>query len=351
MKKKKNQIYTVLSLDKKPGGISTMIQISSSALSLSSEVTNIILTDQILRNQKFLNDLNKIKNSVIKNIGFINKIIFKFGFVGGNIKKILKKTDIIFIHNSKLLKLIRAQFPKKKIVLFFHTDKVSQLKYFKYADRVVTVNTTMEKKINSVYCKKAIYIPNSIHIKYENNTNYSKEVISDVENKLVIGSMGRLIKKKGFDFLIKTCQEIENIELLIAGDGKEHKYLKNISYKSHNIKLLGWIENKELFFNKIDVFCCSSYEEPFGIVIIEAMARGIPVISTNCNGPKDIINNNKNGLLIEKNNKQELKNAITRLKDDLNLRNKLGVNAMEKYKKKFTFKKYTKNINSLIRKL
>ena len=81
------------------------------------------------------------------------------------------------------------------------------------------------------------------------------------------------------------------------------------------------------------------------------MARGIPVISTDCNGPKDIINNNKNGILIEKNNKQELKNAITRLKDDLNLRNKLGVNAMEKYKKKFTFKEYTKNINSLIRKL
>ena len=48
---------------------------------------------------------------------------------------------------------------------------------------------------------------------------------------------------------------------------------------------------------------------------------------------------------------EELKNAITRLKDDLNLRNKLGVNAMEKYKKKFTFKEYIKNINSLIRTL
>ena len=48
---------------------------------------------------------------------------------------------------------------------------------------------------------------------------------------------------------------------------------------------------------------------------------------------------------------EELKNAITRLKDDLNLRNKLGVNAMEKYKKKFTFKEDIKNINSLIRTL
>lgn len=347
----KNQIYTVLSLDKKPGGISTMIQISSSALSLNSQVTNIILTNQILQNQKFFDDLNKIKNSVIKKINFINKIIFKFGFVGSSIKKILKNSDVIFVHNSKLLKLIRCQFPKKKIVLFFHTDKVSQLKYFKYADRVVTVNTTMEKKINSIYFKKAKYIPNSIYIKYENKTSLCKAAMSNIKSKLVIGSMGRLVKKKGFDFLIKTCQEIENIELLIAGDGKEFKNLKNISYKSDNIKMLGWIENKELFFKKIDVFCCSSHEEPFGIVIIEAMARGIPVISTDCNGPKDIINNNKNGLIIEKNNKYELKNAITKLKDDLNLRNQLGINGMEKYKKKFSFKEYTKNINLLIRTL
>ena len=45
------------------------------------------------------------------------------------------------------------------------------------------------------------------------------------------------------------------------------------------------------------------------------MARGIPVISTNCNGPKDIIKNNKDGLLVEINNKYELKNAIIKLKD------------------------------------
>ena len=82
--------------------------------------------------------------------------------------------------------------------------------------------------------------------------------------------MGRLVKKKGFEFLIKTCMEIDNIELLIAGDGKEFNNLKSISSNNTNIKLLGWIKNKDLFFKKIDAFCSSSYEEPFGLVIIEA---------------------------------------------------------------------------------
>ena len=81
------------------------------------------------------------------------------------------------------------------------------------------------------------------------------------------------------------------------------------------------------------------------------MARGIPVISTKCNGPVDIIKNNQNGLLVEINNKLELKNAIIKLKDSNNLRKKMGLNAFNTYKKKFTFSEYKKNINSILKEL
>ena len=177
------------------------------------------------------------------------------------------------------------------------------------------------KKICEIYPNKAIYIPNSLIMKKNIKINYIKECYHIIK-KFVIGAMGRLVKKKGFEFLIKTRMEIDNIELLIAGDGKELNNLKSISSNT-NIKLLGWIKNKDFFFKKIDAFCSSSYEEPFGLVIIEAMARGIPVISTNCHGPSDIIKNNIDGLLFEKNNKCELKNAIIKLKDNESLRKKL----------------------------
>ena len=89
--------------------------------------------------------------------------------------------------------------------------------------------------------------------------------------------------------------------------------------------------------------------EPFGLVIIEAMSRGIPVISTKCNGPLDIIKNNKSGLLVEINNKLEFKDAIIKLKIMIAVEEKMGLNAINTFKKMFTFNKYKKNINSILK--
>ncbi|MBF95794.1 MAG: putative poly(glycerol-phosphate) alpha-glucosyltransferase [Alphaproteobacteria bacterium MarineAlpha9_Bin4] len=351
MQKKKYKIFSIVSLDKKPGGISAMIQLSTMAIASNCNIVNLLLTNAILENKEFSINLSKIKNLVLKNLSFTDRQFFKFSLLRSSMRESLKDSDIIFVHNSKLLKVIRNYFPEKKIVMFFHTDKLSQLQDFQYADKVVTVNKTMEKKINDIFFGKAIYIPNSIKKEKSQKNQLHRSKSCHANKKLKVGGMGRLVKKKGFDFLVKTCMKIDNVELLIAGNGIEFNKLKRISNNNNNINLLGWIENKDLFFKKIDVFCCSSYEEPFGLVIIEAMSRGIPVISTNCNGPIDIIKNNIDGLLIEKNNVTELKSAITRLRDSIDLRLKLGKNAKKKYKKYFTFDEYLKNINSLIKNL
>ena len=188
-----------------------------------------------------------------------------------------------------------------------------------------------------------IYSPNLNIAPISSEINESK--------KLVVGGcqLSELAKKYGTPLYVLDELTLRTAcKTYISSLISEIKVVNDIN---KSIKFLGWIENKEFFFKKIDVFCSSSLEEPFGLVIIEAMSRGIPVISTNCHGPIDIIKNNKDGLLIEKNNKLELQNAITRLKDNVNLRSKLGLNAIDKYKKKFTFEEYLKNINSLIKNL
>ena len=108
-----------MSLDKKPGGISKMIQTSSRALSLNCQEIKILLTRSILNNQEFLKGIINIKNSFIKNISFIDSFFIKFGYIRKNIKDILKESDIIFVHNSKLLKLIRVNYPQKNLSCFF----------------------------------------------------------------------------------------------------------------------------------------------------------------------------------------------------------------------------------------
>ena len=328
-----------------------MIESSTKALAFNCEFMNIFLPDSILSNKHFFKQLLDIKNLNINKINFLDKSFLKFGFLSKHIKKKIDKADIVFVHNSKLLKVLRSYFPKKKIILFFHTDKIKQFHDFKFANKVLTVNKTMENKINSLYSNKASYLPNASYKLLEKKKSKHQSKNFNRRSRFVIGSMGRLVKKKGFDFLIKVCAEIDNLDLIIAGDGKEFNNLKIISEHYNNIKLLGWIKSKEKFFKSIDVFCCSSKIEPFGLVIIEAMSRGIPVISTKCNGPKDIIKNKKDGLLVEINNKEEFKEAIIKLQNNSALRKKMGLNALNTFKKMYTFNKYKKNVNSILKQL
>ena len=329
-----------------------MIEISTEALSKICKKITIFLPTNLTKKEDFKKKLDEIENLSIEKITFVDKKLIKFGYLRSGFKEILEKSNIIFLHNASLVKSMRSYFPKKKMVLFFHTDKISQLKEICLVDKVLSVNKTMTKNINLIKENQAVYLPNCINIK--NTSIVPKNINSSIKSKpseLVVGAMGRLVKKKGFKFLIDACSEMKEIKLLIAGTGIEYNSLTKASINKNNIKLLGWTRNKEQFFKKIDIFCCSSEVEPFGLVIIEAMSRGIPVISTNCNGPRDIISNKKNGILININNKVELKKAITELKINVKLRKKLSENAKSDFEKKYTFQKYKKNLNYIIRNL
>ena len=122
------------------------------------------------------------------------------------------------------------------------------------------------------------------------------------------------------------------------------KFLEKQAYGYNNIKLLGWIKNKDEFFKKIDIFFCPSYIEPFGLVILEAMLNGVPVISTKCKGPMDIIKHMKNGILVNIDNKQEMEKAIRLLEKDKLLRKKISKNAFETLKNKYSIQAYKKNL-------
>ena len=185
-----------------------MIESSTKALALNCEFMNIFLPDSILSNKHFFKQLLDIKNLNINKINFLDKSFLKFGLLSKHIKNKIDKADIVFVHNSKLLKVLRSYFPKKKIILFFHTDKIKQFHDFKFANKVLTVNKTMENKINSLYSNKASYLPNASYKLLEKKKSKHQSKNFNRRSRFVIGSMGRLVKKKGFDFLIKVCAEI-----------------------------------------------------------------------------------------------------------------------------------------------
>jgi len=148
----------------------------------------------------------------------------------------------------------------------------------------------------------------------------------------VIGSMGRFVAKKGFDVFIEALAIMKShnitFKAVLAGEGKEMESLKALVAQhglTDMVSLPGWAKDKQAFFDAIDIFCLPSHHEPFGIVLLEAMAEGLPVLSTDSEGPSEIIHNNFDGIIVPK----ALAGGLIALLSDPDRARKLGRNAYD----------------------
>ena len=154
-----------------------------------------------------------------------------------------------------------------------------------------------------------------------------KETKEELRKKLnlsgtVLISAGRLVPWKGFDKLIEIMpeiiKEIPDAKLYIIGSGPEEENLKskisNLKIKE-NVFLIGQVfHDKALEYLKAgDIFILNTGYEGFSHFLLEAMAMEIPIITTNVGGNPELIENGKNGILLEYNNKEELKKRIIEL--------------------------------------
>ncbi|MES9879528.1 MAG: glycosyltransferase [Sedimenticola sp.] len=133
----------------------------------------------------------------------------------------------------------------------------------------------------------------------------------------VIGALGRFTSEKGFDDLIQALSILKNkgvnYHAVIGGSGGGQKNLKSLSSEcglEDNITFPGWIDDKNNFFSKIDIFCLPSRSESFGIVLLEAMRCRVPVVSTDCDGPREIIDPDVSGIITPINDPQSLASAL-----------------------------------------
>lgn len=188
-------------------------------------------------------------------------------------------------------------------------------RYFasKKAYKIITL-TDKDKSyyIDNLSCKcevKTIYNPLTIDVK-----NRSK-----LEEKIILAA-GRLTYQKGFDLLIKAWNKVENKDgwkLNIVGSGEDKNMLENL-INSYNLQdsiiLTPNTDNISYYYENSSLFVLSSRYEGFGLVLCEAKAHGLPLISFDCDcGPSDIMRNNIDGYLVEPNNIIELAKKIEEL--------------------------------------
>ena len=144
--------------------------------------------------------------------------------------------------------------------------------------------------------------------------------------------MGRLVPIKGLHYLLKSCKNLENLQVLIAGEGPEKAKFEKRFYK--NIKFLGSVAGKEKqeVLASADLAVFPSIREIWRtegtpVSMLEAMAHGIPVIASSVGGMKEIIRHGQNGVLVKEKNVKELRQAILNLQNNSELRARLGAQA------------------------
>jgi len=156
------------------------------------------------------------------------------------------------------------------------------------------------------------------------------------ERKLLLGA-GRLDPQKGFDLLIDQFARLAECQpewdLAIVGEGPERNRLQSMIDKSgmrRRIFLPGWAGNLPDWYRRADLYVMSSRFEGFPNTLAEAMAYGVPAVSFDWEtGPRDIIRNDTDGLLVHPDDGPALMDALMRLMPDDALRQRLGIAASE----------------------
>jgi glycosyltransferase involved in cell wall biosynthesis len=160
--------------------------------------------------------------------------------------------------------------------------------------------------------------------------------------KRTVLAAGRLAPEKGFDILLrafaKLLQRGLDLHLLILGEGKERTKLEDMASRlgiSNRVFMPGFQENPYPFFIRADVFVLSSRYEGLGIVLLEAITLGLPVVATDCPyGPREILKDGKYGILVPPEDATALAEAAYALIDSAERRAALGtadVALTEKY--------------------
>ncbi|POX43208.1 glycosyltransferase family 4 protein [Streptomyces sp. Ru73] len=160
--------------------------------------------------------------------------------------------------------------------------------------------------------------------------------LSTLDRPLIV-SAGRLVKGKQFGKLIKAFEPVAQAhpewQLRIYGAGPEHDRLRKLIHDRHlynHVYLMGATQEFDRELAKAAVFALASRREGFGMVLAEAMSHGVPPVSFDCpHGPREIITDGHDGLLVPPGDVEGMTAALTRLVQDEALRRKLGGHAAE----------------------
>lgn len=266
------------------------------------------------------------------------------------------RPDMIICHSNRLMKWMR-------ILKFFSSVKSVAVNHgisFRnslHCNFIISINQQIADLVSAAGFDKArsLVLPNAIKV----DQKYQKKVL---KNPPKIGIYGRLEPRKGFDILIKAGE-------ILAKNGRDFRFkiggfevpgsygwpvITDLA-KNHEIfakcEFVGTVLDKKKFFEDVDIFCVPSREEPFGLVILEGFLFSTLVISSDSDGGKFLIENEKNGLLFANGDPLDLAKKIERILDKSEIYPTLTNQAYLRLEKEFSFDFLSREMNEILKKI
>lgn len=248
--------------------------------------------------------------------------------------KILFKTTIPICcsdRNNVSLEIKRLPYPTLR--------RIFSKTIYKKADMYIAISEGVKENLIRNFKfpeKKIVTIYNGVNRDYVEAQSHEplegkiKDILSNKEIYKII-TVGRLTAQKNHECLLKAFRQVTrtlNCHLFILGEGEKREDIETLSSHLHinnEVHFLGWEKNPFKYMKLCDLFVLTSLWEGFGNVLIEAMALGLPIISTNCPfGPSEILDNGKYGILVPSDNPDALSEAIVRVLINKGLRKDLS---------------------------
>jgi len=261
------------------------------------------------------------------------------GFSAVIIKRFSKIPVILFIHGGDLNLYNSSSALYRKIYDFtvLHSDRVI-VNSLDIKNKLILYTRINGKNVEIV--SPGISLENFYPLQKE-QIEFFKEKYNILKNKVVILFVGNAIKRKGIDILLDALSELKahylsQLNVILCTDGPELEQVKNriISTPgfSKSIKILDKMEQSKLnvLYNIADIFVLPSRQEPLGLVGLEALATGTPVIGSRVGGIPEYINND-NGFLFDPNNPKELRDLLINIIVNPELIKKFSSNMGKRY--------------------
>lgn len=299
--------------------------------------------------------LNLYKNYLKKKYD----VIYAMDVSVANIAKVIKhfhKVPVFLNVQSSIVKDLINQGKIAENSYAFDFIRNQEKKAYGSVDKIIANSLYTEKYIKKVNhnCSEIEIIRNVVNDKifYPNKEVgvTQREELSISLNKFVILCVARLVKRKGVKYPLRALMELlkkdKDFVLIYAGEGEEKETLYNLISEYHledNVKILGNVSHNKInmLCNMADVVVIPSVtykglEEPLGIIALEAMATGIPVVASEIGGLMEIIKDGYNGILIPEKDYIAIAEAIFTLKESPELRNKFVENGLNEIMEYYT---------------